>query len=296
LASDFLSLRPFDRPESLERDTPIETSLTSTNWAGYVAIGGGSYNSPTANTVSYVQGTWTVPNVTGGPNSSYSSVWVGIDGVGNNTVEQVGTEQDISSNGTATYYAWYEMAPVAATKVLLATTGGGSFTIHAGDVVSAGVSYLGFVTGTTTEAFAFGITNLTTGKSFFYNGPHGESPTYQNGLTAQRGSAEWIVEDPTSAATSNLLPYANPGSVTFSNAVATIGSSTLAPISSLTHATETLKSPSGSQTLASPTSLAANGLSFTVNAVPEPSTTCAAVGSALAVFAMIRRRARISSR
>ena len=53
-----------------------------------------------------------MPTVSGsGP--TYSSVWVGIDGYSSNTVEQIGTEQDVSANGKTSYYAWYEMYPQA---------------------------------------------------------------------------------------------------------------------------------------------------------------------------------------
>jgi Peptidase A4 family len=47
--------------------------------------------------------------VTGPPTgNAHSSVWVGIDGYGNGTVEHVGTAQHVH-HGVATYVAWWEM-------------------------------------------------------------------------------------------------------------------------------------------------------------------------------------------
>jgi hypothetical protein len=51
--------------------------------------------------VTDVTGSWTVPAVdctspNGTPNG-YSSFWVGIDGYGSNTVEQIGTDSDCVS-------------------------------------------------------------------------------------------------------------------------------------------------------------------------------------------------------
>ena len=82
--------------------------------------------------MSYVAGSWTVPTAST-KTSGYSSVWVGIDGYSSSTVEQVGTEADVSG-GTVTYYAWYEAYPSASVKI-------GSFTVKPGDAITASVSY-----------------------------------------------------------------------------------------------------------------------------------------------------------
>ena len=91
--------------------------MTSTNWSGYVAA-----NFGTKQTYTSAQGTWVVPAVThfSDPRFSaeYSSSWVGIGGfcentnctVIDNSLLQLGTEQDASSSGTR-YYAWYEALP-----------------------------------------------------------------------------------------------------------------------------------------------------------------------------------------
>src|SRR5262245_54897585 len=72
---------------------------TSGNWAGYQITG--------ATGVTAVGGEWVQPAVSG-TGSSVSSMWVGIDGAGNNTVEQIGTEADVV-DGTPQYSAWYEL-------------------------------------------------------------------------------------------------------------------------------------------------------------------------------------------
>ena len=74
---------------------------TSANWSGYVATGGG-FTSVTAD--------WTEPAVSCGSQTTYASFWIGLDGDGSSSVEQIGTEADCSG-GHASYAAWYEMYP-----------------------------------------------------------------------------------------------------------------------------------------------------------------------------------------
>ena len=123
--------------------------------------------------------------------SGYSAEWIGIDGFQNSTVEQVGTEADISG-GQTTYYAWYEMYPSDPVKI-------SSITVHPGDTVSASVNY-NAANNTFTMTIADGSQTYTT--------------LALPGGNAQRSSAEWIVEAPWSG---GVLPLANFGSVAFSN-------------------------------------------------------------------------------
>ena len=54
-------------------------------------------------------GSWIVPTVTGSSRgTTYSAVWVGIDGYSDSTVEQIGTEEDVV-NGGPSMHAWWEM-------------------------------------------------------------------------------------------------------------------------------------------------------------------------------------------
>src|SRR5207245_678598 len=123
----------------------------SQNWAGWADFGG-SFLLPQAGAVSYVKGEWNVPAVSCGGAESDSSVWIGIDGTSNNTVEQVGTEQDCRG-GQAVYTAWWETYPGPKTAISLA--------VKPGDTVRGEVRYVG-----NPSQFELTLTNLTTGQSF----------------------------------------------------------------------------------------------------------------------------------
>ncbi len=86
-------------PAVISRDFAVSTS---TNWSGYAVTGG---------TFTYVHGSWTVPAVTcaSGENSQ-SSTWVGLDGWGSDTVEQLGSTTGCIF-GVAAYFPWTEMYP-----------------------------------------------------------------------------------------------------------------------------------------------------------------------------------------
>lgn len=189
---------------SSTQPAPIWDTVYSTNWSGYAAET--DLGAPASDAVTMVSGSWTVPTVSGKANA-YSSVWVGIDGYASNSVEQLGTEQDTSKSGATRYYAWWEMYPNPSVRIT-------SMTIHPGDSISASVTY-------NAGAYTLQITDNTTGQSF---------STVQAG-TAQRSSAEWIVEAPSSF--SGILPLANFGTATFSGAQATINGIT-GPIDNLT--------------------------------------------------------------
>src|SRR5947209_2194209 len=109
--------------EHLE-DRLAPSAATSTNWSGYAV------QAP-AGSVTAVYGSWMVPAVTG-KGTSYSSAWVGIDGFASRTVEQIGTDSDLSA-GQPVYYAWYEMYPHPAVSL--------SLKVQPGDTISASVTY-----------------------------------------------------------------------------------------------------------------------------------------------------------
>jgi hypothetical protein len=158
------------------------TRSTSTNWAGYSATGG---------TFTKVSATWKQPTATCTAATAYSSFWVGLDGDGTNTVEQIGTDADCSG-GKPVYYAWYEMYPKFPVNL--------SLTIRPGDSLSASVTTNG------TGSFTLTIRDTTSGRSF---------TTIQKLRRAKLGSAEVIAEAPSSG---SVLPLANFGSVGFSAA------------------------------------------------------------------------------
>ena len=176
---------------------PVLNTAYSTNWSGYAAVT--NLSTPASNAVTSVSGSWTVPKVTG-TSTAYSSVWVGIDGYSSPSVEQLGTEQDTSKSGATSYYAWWEMYPNPSVQIT-------SMKISPGDSISASVTY-------GSSGYTLQIKDNTTSNSF----------STTKTATAQRSSAEWIVEAPSSR--SGVLPLANFGTATFSAAQATINGTT----------------------------------------------------------------------
>lgn len=171
---------------------------TSLNWAGYAIET--NLTNPQSKAVSDVKGSWIVPavNCAGTISNTYSATWLGIDGYSDNTVEQTGSEQDCIS-GQARYSVWYEMYPRASHTI--------GMIINPGDTLNAEVSYIG------NNYFSLTLANASTGKSF----------TIVQKLNAQRQSAEWIMEAPSSG---GVLPLANFGTQTFSGAQATVNNHT----------------------------------------------------------------------
>ena len=171
---------------------------TSSNWGGYAVET--SLTAPQKNAVTAVQGSWVIPTVS--PSASaqtYSAFWVGIDGYDDNTVEQLGTEQDWTSGGPE-YSVWFEMYPHNSYNI----TG---FPIAPGDVFSASVKYTGG------GNFVLSITNVT--RRVAYTVP--AKNTKMN--NAQLESAEWIAEAPWQG---GVLPLADFGTSAFLDCSATV--------------------------------------------------------------------------
>src|SRR3989442_12102974 len=166
-------------------------SFQSTNWSGYAVTGA-------SGSVSDAKGSWTVPAIQGtcpGTNQ-YSSFWVSIDGFNYRTVEPTGTDSDCQ-NGATTYYAWFEFFP----HPLFLING---LTITPGDHMTAEVISSG-------RSFTVTITDPNPGASF---------STSAKVHSAQRSSAEWIAEAPSSSG--GVLPLADFGTVSFSADTATV--------------------------------------------------------------------------
>jgi hypothetical protein len=178
--------------------TQVQESA-SANWSGYVT-GGSSDGS--SRKYSSVSGSWVEPAATCTSGQGYAAFWVGLGGSGSssNALEQVGTEADCSSTGTASHFAWYELVPAAPVRLDLA--------ISAGDRISSRVTVQG--TSVTTS-----LTDQTTGKSV----------TKQLQMSnPDVSSAEWIAEAPSSCdqtGSCQPLPLANFGTVKFTDATAT---------------------------------------------------------------------------
>ena len=170
-------------------------SANWTGWASYAGLAGLAQ----PDSVSYVTGDWVVPAVNCDATDDDSSVWVGIDGLYNGYVEQVGTQQSCKG-GVASYKTWWEMYPAPKQAMNLA--------VKPGDTVRGQVTYAG------SGRFVLAVTNVSTGQSF---------STTQSNPYAPRSTAEWIVEAPYN---NGVLPLANFGSVTIDNGQATINGKT----------------------------------------------------------------------
>ncbi|KAI1324742.1 acid proteinase [Xylariaceae sp. FL0255] len=162
----------------------------SSNWAGAVLVGSG-YTS--------VTGTFTVPTPSG---EGAASAWVGIDGdTATNSILQAGLDF-YSEDGEVSFDAWYEWYPDYAYDF----TG---ISISSGDQVKV------TVTADTTSSGTAVIENLTTNQTVTHSFS-GESDSLQE------LNAEWIVEDFEEG--NSLVDFADFGTVTFTNAVATTSS------------------------------------------------------------------------
>jgi hypothetical protein len=168
-----VSIQPV--PETVPPPAPQNTSaLASRNWAGYVVER--NFSMPQNGSVSDIKATWTVPSThdTYGQPNAFSSVWIGIDGFSSVSIEQIGTDSDFLS-GSPEYSAWYELFPEDPVYL--------DMEISPGDIISAEIKYLG------NDRFMMSITDVTTGGTF---------NTVQTVKGAERSSAEWVVEAPSS--------------------------------------------------------------------------------------------------
>jgi hypothetical protein len=185
----------------IHEDSPNNSS----NWAGY-AVTGSDFRHAVA--------TWQVPKVTAGDAAhpdTFSAIWVGIDGETGNSVEQCGTEQNYV-DGQAQYSAWFEIYP-SPFNVTLDPTG---YPVAPGDFITAEVKYQG------NDQF---FLSLTSSQGW-------TATTTQKYAGAQRSSAEWIVEAPSTSR--HVLRLANFGETSLSGCKAATGSAALAPLGSFT--------------------------------------------------------------
>ena len=217
------------------------TTASSTNWAGYAVTG-------SSKTITDVKGSWIEPKIQGTcpTKNQYSSFWVGIDGYSSSTVEQTGTDSDCQG-GVAVYYAWYEFYPNPSHLI-------SSLTISPGDTISAEVS---FAKGN----FTVKLTDVTTAHSFSKKAKV---------ASAQRSSAEWIAEAPSSL--SGILPLADFGTVDFGAHYTAVKGTCKATLSGTSGAIGsfanvhviTMVNKAGTKTKAATSALDTTGKSFTV--------------------------------
>jgi hypothetical protein len=177
----------------------------SNNWFGY--------NQGTLeknNTLFHsITGDWTVPTATQHKSgtSESSSDWIGIGGgcidanctVGDNTLIQTGTEQDVDASGKASYSAWWELVPVTSITI-------SNFTVSPGDHMHASISEV--VSGA--DVWNITLQDVTKGESFSTTVPY----------PSTHATAEWIEETPLVIGTggTGLAALPNLSNVPFSNA------------------------------------------------------------------------------
>ena len=157
------------------------------NWAGYISPGQPPFTS--------VVGRWVVPSVSYFAGSGFgrepvielSSLWIGIGGAnGEQDLIQIGTEQDVSANGTTTYFAWYEMLP--GDEIRLPRQ---QYPVGPGDVLSASLQCTASCAPGAAQTWTLSIADHTAGWSWTM-----PAVVYSSSLS----SAEWILEATASAA------------------------------------------------------------------------------------------------
>jgi hypothetical protein len=104
----------------------------SANWSGYALQSGRPFTGVTAQ--------WAVPTVASNSPNGESSTWVGIDGWGNNTVLQAGTEQDMGAFSGANYYAWYELFPAEEQPIPPFPGLAADYKVEPGDVIQVSIT------------------------------------------------------------------------------------------------------------------------------------------------------------
>ncbi|OOF93610.1 hypothetical protein ASPCADRAFT_517154 [Aspergillus carbonarius ITEM 5010] len=176
----------------------------SSNWAGAVLIGTGY----TAVSAEFTVPTPSVPSGGSDREEYCASAWVGIDGDTCGTaILQTGVDFCVQGSSVS-YDAWYEWYPDYAYDF-------SGISISAGDVIKVTVDASSKTAGTAT------VENVSTGTSVthtFTGGVDGDLCEY---------NAEWIVED--FEEDDSLVPFADFGTVTFTDATATKSGSTVGP-------------------------------------------------------------------
>ena len=212
----------------------LRNEVETSNWSGY-AIG----NFRTGELYRAAEATWTVhlvgyvrprpvchTYVYAGvtheycgqqhPPWEYSSSWVGIGGYCENarctavdqTLIQLGTEQDIASDGKTTqYYAWIEMLPnyplLISPKFPNCNDLSCAYSVSPGDVITASLACQSNCTPGSEQTWLLAMTNRTKNWSW------STTVTYASSLL----SAVWIQEAP--ATSNSILPLANFAKVSF---------------------------------------------------------------------------------
>jgi hypothetical protein len=220
-------------------------AANDSNWAGYIIASDLQDPQPTVTSVS---ASWTVPTVTSSSQEDmFAAVWIGIGGYFDESLIQVGTEQD-SIGGQGEYSVWYELLPDFSYTL-------DTIIISPGDKINASTQ---LVNPNTDKSIH--IEDVTTGQAF------------QNDFiyASSQLSAEWIVERP--LAGRRLETLTDIGTVSFTNCQATVDGqsssiSAFPVVQSIMY--DSVLSTTGINQLATVSSLTADGSSFTIETSPS---------------------------
>jgi hypothetical protein len=195
--------------------------------------------------VSSISASWTVPQVEFSQNDTFSSIWIGVGGYGEQTLIQTGTEQHCL-NGRIEYFAWYELLPDKIVSIP-------NLNVQPGDLMTSTIRLVNEGENT----WSITLNDLTNGRYF-------EKTVVYN---SSQLSAEWIVERPLVQNVMSTL--ANFGNVTINSCSATIGNTTGA-IDNFAY-TPVIMVNSQNADLTKTSSLSGDGLSFNVTYLEPPS-------------------------
>ena len=196
--------------------------------------------------MSSVSASWTVPEINPSENNTFSGVWIGIGGYGEDTLIQTGTEQEYI-DGKFVYYAWYELLPDYLVRI-------SNIHVRAGDTITASISLV----SKNTNTWSIEIADVTQGQRFKQTFAYNSS----------RLSAEWVVERPKVNGTISAL--ADFGNVTFTECKATIDGN-IGAISNFSYVQLVMHDEELQLMTVSP--LNDDGKSFTVSYLESPSAT-----------------------
>lgn len=237
--------------ETLIAESALKTkaglvAANDSNWAGYIAAS--DLINP-QQIVTRVSASWIVPTVNvSALNNTFTAVWIGIGGYFDNSLIQVGTEQD-SLGDRGDYSAWFELLPQFAMTI-------DTITVSPGDQMNASIQLI----DPATDQWSIYIEDVTKGQMF-------QNTVY---YSSYRLSAEWIVERPTTGRQLSIL--ADVGTVVFDNCQVTMGSqngsiSSFPFIQSVMY--EMVHNTTGIVQLAAVSDLANDGSSFSVETSPS---------------------------
>jgi Peptidase A4 family len=187
------------------------TSLPTVNWSGYADA-----ESSSSQTFTDVSGDWVMPGVTC-PTRPYQNSdvflanWVGLDGVTDQTVEQLGTAAQCFE-GVTYYYVWYEMYPAGTVEEGTAACINENVDCpQPGDRISASVSVTPGSSGE--NDYTLSLTDHTNPSESFSVSQECASSTCLD------SSAEWVIERPAVLPPFGvqILPLADFGRTAFTN-------------------------------------------------------------------------------